>query len=476
MKRNSKILIAFLLALTFLSACKKENDSAEFSKEIVNEVSSENDLKQVDGAIIGSLSSYVEDREAWNEFIDEEFLNSAKRHERGIHLPRILLDSDDARKANKEIDGIVKNMKEVYKANKANMEDGYSGIVASFSAYQDKNILSIMIENYDIYNCEYTEHHVFNFSLPDGKFIEDDELIKDFDVEKDDLLTLAENALIKNAELTTKLYCNDITDLSYITNPNNLVGLMLNDLWDNYNSKSRKLFIDEVGRPNFVFDNYGSANMESGPFVLELESDRFDRSLYSDQYIRMARGLGLDPYDENNKAFVIYLGGANDEENLKASLSKLQTWSSIFANYEDPNMIVAIKQSEGGDIPYLIGEECYLVIPKYRNASVSLKELEIRQDGKLKEVENPYLDSNASSGTTLIYQNISDVSPNGKIIIRYRDEVVEFSPQLSLKDGSLILSNGILDGEKIMDWDKEVQDDFYSYIIFERIKYLMGVG
>lgn len=53
---------------------------------------------------------------------------------------------------------------------------------------------------------------------------------------------------------------------------------------------------------------------------------------------------------------------------------------------------------------------------------------------------------------------------------------MEFSPQLSLKNGSLILSNGILDGEKIIDWNKEVQDDFYSYIIFERIKYLMGVG
>lgn len=208
---------------------------------------------------------------------------------------------------------------------------------------------------------------------------------------------------------------------------------MLNDLWDNYNSKNSKLFIDEVGRPNFVFDNYGSANMESGHFVLELESDRFDRSLYSAQYIRMARGLGLDPYDENNKAFVIYLGGANDEENLKASLSKLQTWSSIFANYEEHNMIVAIKQSEGGDMPYLIGEERYLVIPKYRNASVSLKELEIRQDGKLKEVENPYLDYNASSGTTLACQNISDISLNGKIIIRTRMKLWNFLLNLVLK-------------------------------------------
>lgn len=485
MKRNSKILIAFILALTFLSACKKANDSAETGKKIVNqvnevskekEVSKENNLKQVDGAIIGSLSSYVEDRKVWNEFIDKEFLNSAKNHEKGIHLPRILLDSADAKKANSEIDEIVKKMKEVYKAKKSNMENGDTGIVASFSVYQNEKILSIMIEEYDIYHGDYTNHHVFNFSLPDGKFIDDAELIKDFGVEKDEILTLVENGLIKEAELANKVYCKDLTDLSYIYNLNNLVGLTLNDLWDNYNKKSHKLFLDEVGRPKFVFDNYESAHMEQVPLIFELESNRFERSIYSDQYIRMARGLGLNPYDKNNKAFVIYLGGANNEKNLKASLSKLQIWSNIFANYEDPNMIVAVKQSEGDTMPYLIGEECYLVIPKYKNASVSLKELELTKDGKLKEVKNPYLDSNACSGTTLICQNISDTSPNGKIIIRYRDDVVEFSPQLSLKDGSLMVSKGIIDGGKIIDWNKEVQDDFYSYIIFERIKYLIGVG
>lgn len=216
--------------------------------------------------------------------------------------------------------------------------------------------------------------------------------------------------------------------------------------------------------------------MGQGPLVFRLESDRFENNQYSDEYLRMARGLGLDPYDAKNKAFVIYLGGANDEENLQATMSKLQTWSNVFENSEDPNLLVAIKQSDGGDIPYLIGEECYLVIPKYKNASVFLKELEITEDGKLKEVDNPYLDSNACSGTTLICQNISDIGPNGKITIKYRDDVIEFSPQLSLKDGSVILPEGIINGEDILDWDEEVQEGYYSYIIFERIKYLMGVG
>lgn len=213
-----------------------------------------------------------------------------------------------------------------------------------------------------------------------------------------------------------------------------------------------------------------------GPLVLKLKADKFENDLIADEYIRMARSLGIEPNDETNKAFVIYLGGCFDEESLKKAMSKLQTWTNVFKNSEAPNMLVAIKQSDGGDMPYLIGEECYLVIPKYKNASVSLKELEITEDGKLKEVDNPYLDNNACGGTTLVCQNISDIGPNGKITIRYRDDIIEFSPQLSLKDGSVVLPEGILNGEDILNWDEEVQEGYYSYIIFERIKYLMGVG
>ena len=503
MKTKPKIMLIFMLAISFLSGCQKENDLANDNKEIVENVKKQNKennenhvkdsksqnienketnsklaqkLDQVPGATIGSISSLVEDRKVWNDFVDDEFLDSAKKYERGIHLPKILLDSDDAKAANDEIEALAQNIKDTCEKNKANMEDAETGIVCNFSVYQDENILSLMIENYDIWNGEYTDYHVFNFSLPDGKFMNDEQLMENFDLDKDDILTIAENGLIKKADLVTKIYGKDITDLSYTSSPNNLIGLNLNGLWDNYDLKSHKIFIDEVGRPNFVFDNNKSVDMGQGPLVFRLESDRFENNLYSDEYLRMARGLGLDPYDENNKAFVIYLGGANDEENLLATMSKLQTWTNVFKNSEDPNMLVAIKQSEGGDMPYLIGEECYLVIPKYKNASVSLKELEIREDGKFKEVDNPYLDNNACSGTTLVCQNISDIGPNGKIIIRYRDDVIEFSPQLSLKDGSVILPESIINGEDILDWDEEVQDGYYSYIIYERIKNLMGVG
>lgn len=503
MKTKPKIILIFMLAMTIFSGCQKENDLENDNKEIVENVKKENKennenhvkdsksqnienketdsklaqkLDQVPGATIGSLSSLVEDRKLWEDFVDEEFLDSAKKYELGIHLPKILLDSDDAKAANDEIDSMAQNIKNTYQINKANMENGETGIISTFSVYQDDNVLSLMIENYDIWDGEFTNFHVYNFSLPEGKLISDEELMKNFGVEKDNILTMVENSLIDHQNLVTKIYSRDVTDLSYTTNPDNLTGLILNDLWDNYNSKSRQIFIDEVGRPNFVFANFESADYGLGPLVLKLREDKFDDELISDEYLRMARGLGIDLNDESNKAFVIYLGGANDEENLKKSMSKLQTWSNVFLDSEEPSMLVAIKQSEVGNIPYLIGEELYLVIPKYKNASISLSELEITEDGKLTEVDNPYLDTNSCSGTTLICQNISDLGPNGKITIRYRDEVVEFSPQLSLKDGSLVVQDGVIDGKDILDWDEEEQEGYYSYIIFERIKYLMGVG
>lgn len=504
MKKHFKLLAILFIVAFSLIGCKGEKGSSQLEKESVahenpvkEKVVKENtddenieeddsnktnkkqieSLKPVDGAKIGSLSSYVEDREVWNDLFDEKFLDSAKSYEFGIHIPRILLDSPDAKTVNDEIDDLVKYIKNTYEDNKDNMEGPDTGIFASFSVYQDEKILSVMIENYDIWNGESTNYLVFNFSLPDGNFIDDDKLMKNFGVDKDETLGIVENSLREDRDLFTKIYCRDVTDLSYTSNPSNFTGLILNDLWDNYDSKNHQIYIDEVGIPYFVFKNFESADKGQAPLILKLRKDKFDDNPISDQYLRIARDLGIDPNDENHKAFIIYLGAAFDDQSLKDSLGKLQAYlDAFYYDFEEPNMLVAIKQSEGGDMPYLNGQDCYLVIPKYKNASVSLKELEITEDGKLKEMDNPYLDNNACSGTTFICQNISEIAPNGKITIRYRDNVLEFSPSISQKDGSLIVPDGVTNAEKILDWDKLVQKGVYPYTIFERMKFIMGVG
>lgn len=497
MKRNLKIFIIMIVALALLAGCQKGSTSAEGPRENASnaiEANADNqkneegedskktsskgqeDLKPVKGAIIGSMSSYVEDREIWNDFIDEKSKGSAKRDEFGLHLPRILLDSRDAKKANQEIDEIADNLRKIYQSGKGKMEEDETGIYSSFSVYQDDHVLSLMIEIYDTLYDDPPGYFAYNFSLPDGKFIDDYELMKNFGVEKDEILGIIEDSLREEQDWTTMNYNNDVLDYTFIYNQNNSTGLIFKEVWDNFESNENKIYIDEVGKAHFLLSQYPIVNMVPCPVTLELKADRFNRDPISAEYLKMARKLGIDPKDKNHKAFIIHLGSAFDEESLSATLEKLSAWTTIFLNFDDPNMLVSMKQSEGGDMPYLNGEECYLVIPKYRNASVSLKELEISQDGKLKEVANELLDFNACAGTTFVCQNISDIAPNGKISIRYRDDVIEFSPSISLKDGSLILPEGVTDAEDILDWKSLAQENIYSPRMFEIMKSIIGKG
>ena len=493
MKRNFKFLIIFMVAMVLLAGCKNGNSSpkVENKKANANSVldskdSDENssdkasiakeNLKPVDGAVIGSMSSYVEDRGIWKDFVDEKYIGFAKRDYLGLHVPRILLDSKDAKAANDEIDVLVKDIKDLYSSNKKNMVDFDIGIYSSFSVYQDDHVLSVMVEVSNIWESEFPIYKVFNFSLPDGKFINDEELMKSVGIEKEEILGMIENSVSEEQSMAAKIYYSDVTDSSYVYNPSNHTGKILNDLWDSYDYKNCQIFIDEVGTPTLAFTQYLNVDMGQLPALLKLKIDRFNRSEISDEYLRMARRLGVDPNNEKCKAFVIYLGSCYDENTLKAPLAKLCAWTSIFTNYEDPNMVISMKDGEVGDRPYLNGEECYLVIPKYKNASVSLKELEITKDGELKEVENLYLDDISSSGITFVMQNISDIAPNGKITIRYRDDSFEFSPSISLKDGSLILPDEIIDGEGILDWNSLFNKETYSPMMFERIMSIMGKG
>ena len=497
MKRNFKIFIILIVALALLAGCQKETTSTEGPRENTSnaiEANADNqkneegedskktsskgqeDLKPVKGAIIGSMSSYVEDREIWNDFIDEKSKGSAKRDEFGLHLPRILLDSRDAKKANQEIDEIADNLRKIYQSGKGKMEEDETGIYSSFSVYQDDHVLSLMIEIYDTLYDDPPGYFAYNFSLPDGKFIDDYELMKNFGVEKDEILGIIEDSLREEQDWTTMNYNNDVLDYTFIYNQNNSTGLIFKEVWDNFESNENKIYIDEVGKAHFLLSQYPIVNMVPCPVTLELKADRFNRDPISAEYLKMARKLGIDPKDKNHKAFIIHLGAAFDEESLAATLEKLSAWTTIFLNFDDPNMLVSMKQSEGGDMPYLNGEECYLVIPKYRNASVSLKELEISQDGKLKEVANELLDFNACAGTTFVCQNISDIAPNGKITIRYRDDVIEFSPSISLKDGSLMLPEGVTDAEDILDWKSLAQENIYSPRMFEIMKSIIGKG
>ena len=499
MKRKFKILIVFMLmSALLLSSCQKSNDVASETgaeKNAKTEDKKDDDaktedkkdddsgktisktkeaLKYVKGAIYGSASSYVEDREIWNDFVDEKHIEFVSGEGPGMHLPRILLDTDDAKDANKDIDKIEKEIKGLYNRCKKEITDEEVGIYAAFSVYQDESVLSLMVLCYNFWESKNTSYYVYNFSLPDGKYITDAELMKHFGVEKDEILGLIESSLKDEHELEHKLYYMNVFDSSILNAPRSYTGVALNNLWDSYDPDAHHIYIDEVGEPHYIFKK---VEFDS-PLIadLKLKSNKLSENPISPEYIKMARKLGIDPEDDKYKALIINLGATFDEDSLKKTLQKLDPWENDFNNFEDPSMLLTVKYDDQDENPYLNGQECYLVVPKYKYASVALKELEISGGGKLKEKDNDYMDYIATAGPTFVLQNISEIAPNAKIVIKYRDDIFEFSPTISLDDGSMILPDEIYDAEDVLDWKNLIGEDAYSINFFEILKSMMPKG
>ena len=80
---------------------------------------------------------------------------------------------------------------------------------------------------------------------------------------------------------------------------------------------------------------------------------------------------------------------------------------------------------------YFSGAEFYLVIPRYEDMEVRLYRNDLATMGKTLEQE-------CEAGKPFIVQcNVSDIFPDVTVELTYNGEKVEFSPYISLKDGSV---------------------------------------
>lgn len=495
-KKYFKLSIVLLLIMTiFLSGCKgsAENKKDDYSsKDNVQEKSSTNndndnetpeDLPIVEGAIPGSTSNYVVDKEVWNDFVKKEDIDLAKSPIDGIHLPKILLDSEDAKKVNKEIDeDILSQIKKLYLEVKNSDVEGYVdgcndlGVNSSFSVYEDKNLLSIYIDSSLLWYGYQNIKKVYNFSLPDGKLLSNDEFLERVGIDKKDTLGLMEDSIKRDYDNIIGVENAAPYDSSIlIFGMRGLEGDAMEDLWNNFDTYGARFYLNEVGDLMFLYEQYTPAG--AGIYTVEskLEEKLTNQNLYSPQYIKMAKALGIDPKDEKIKGIIIYIGSFWDEESLYTVLQRLYPWLAVFNDYKDPNLLPLLKSDPNSSLPKIEGEECYLLVPKWKNAVISLKELEYVEGGTLKEADNYLLSIRHFVGPTLIYQNQSEVFTNAKIIMRYRDDTIEFSPCLSGKDGSVVLPDEIIDGENVLDFDQLVKENFYSDNIARSFKLLMGI-
>lgn len=486
-KKLTFILALVVLCITSCKPSKLKNLSSEINSK-TNTEQDENEQKSnsvskkgkqlevVKGAKEGSLSNLVVDREIWNEFMDEKYFAQAKGPRDGFHIPKILLETADAKKANKEIEELANGLKKSYETYQDVANSDILSIFSTFSVYQDEDILSVRIQYTDINEADIELNKIYNFSLPDGKLLSDDEVLENFGIKSEDKISLMEEGISNDYKLYKEAYDRNVEDDSFIYNIGNLEGLSLNNLWDTANDKINKVFVDEVGRLMFLYTQY--MNTEAGTFTeaAELGKESVNSSPYLNEYVKMARELGIDVKDENKKAFMIYLGSSMDEYSLKDVLLKLYPWQEVYYEYKDPSLLLNIRENEETFKHEIMGEEYYLLVPKFKNTTISLKELEISDGGELKEKPNYTLEKISLTGPTVICQNISDTAPNAKITLRYKDDVYEFSPSISLKDGSIMLPDEIINAESILDWNMLTRQEMYSTTIFERIVSLMGRG
>ncbi len=96
---------------------------------------------------------------------------------------------------------------------------------------------------------------------------------------------------------------------------------------------------------------------------------------------------------------------------------------------------------DDGELPvhYLSGGDFYLVIPRYDGMALALSRSDIETLQSTLIYEDP------DCRPFLLQCNASDIFADAVSRLTYRDESVEFSPFLSLKDGSVDIGAGGLD-------------------------------
>lgn len=211
-------------------------------------------------------------------------------------------------------------------------------------------------------------------------------------------------------------------------------------------------------------ENNKEENNEEASEAIDREKENETDGI-SDLYKLVEKDLAKE-VKEDNKAFMIPLGAGYDEETLKAVLTRLKEVKEKYSYDKDLEELMMLVKGDDGNT-YLMAQEFYLLVPKYDDADISLKELELSEEGTLDAVPNEALDGKIVHGPTLIVQNISDIAPNGEITIKDKAGEVKFSPYVSLKDGELMLDEGAVDASEVLSYDDKADD--YDEKLFEKI-------
>lgn len=112
-----------------------------------------------------------------------------------------------------------------------------------------------------------------------------------------------------------------------------------------------------------------------------------------------------------------------------------QLYAVACLGYEEMGDLSAYTESyldsENLPIHYISKGEYYLVIPRYADMTMRL----YRND--METTEGALIYEETESRPFIVQCNVSDIFPDATIQLTYQGETVEFSPYISLKDGSV---------------------------------------
>lgn len=125
-------------------------------------------------------------------------------------------------------------------------------------------------------------------------------------------------------------------------------------------------------------------------------------------------------FDGDEVIAVINIG--TDEKNYDYSLVK-----KYYGNKKIPEISVS-------------GSEKYLIIPRYKDSYINVYELVMNDSGSFDKIKRGMF-----SEPFYVTCNISDIYSNVLIEVIYKDTVYDYSPYISLKDGSLFVEDFVLE-------------------------------
>lgn len=455
---------------------KPQEDQPE--KSLDEEGKNLEDQAQVEGALPGSApSNYVEDREAWKEFPGLEEAKAVRHPIFGLHFPRILLDSKDAEKSNEEIGEVVGWLKRVYEKRGIKEWMAADPVVSSnFSVFQDGKVLSVHLDAVDNGKGGEDRQYNYNFAMEDGRRLTDKDLIKLLGLEEDQVQGVIEDNIRSAYEEQDKLDQAVEGDPSpYVYGVGYLAGFSLEEVWDNYSLDGSRLYLDKSGKLTFLSKAYSPGASPGGdgyswdPLLLQGRTLGRGGDLAA-PYQEMARLLDLDPEDEeDSQAILVYLGSGEGEKALKTTLSKLHPFQTFFFDDSSLQVLLSLVQDPETTKALRTGKDYYLLVPKYKNAVVSLQEAGENKEGKLEIKENNLMDEKKAVGPVLLGIKQEKGRAKAQVSLRFRDQELTFSPMLDEKNQLSDLPKGLVDGGPLLDQSEEFSLDFVDDSILEKI-------